>query len=407
MIGSLVSLMIAMFLLFNPNIKGEFPYMELLSLIFLIMTIVLFLIYGFSFFFSWIPLQKAEQNLTSRIVEIYRKDTQFWYIRSWMILFILISAFFAMDTIFFGLLRKNALMASWILLVGISLDLIFYRFSRILNYLNPFSVVHLFAQKAKKSIQDDHHVDLCDWIDALCEISIKAIQRNGVALSLQSIDALQVTAHLFLESAKSIGHSEQLEKSEGQGSTDRVSYTLFYLLQRLDLINQKALEKRLETICTTLITAVGKIVIYAAKYDLTMTTYPLFFLNKLAKAAQDERLPDVGVKASLTLVEISKMIIHEIDVQYADLKDLFLRIIGHLEEITKNSFRQDKNQNIKILLQPFYAIKDLFTDPKVSNHQDTPIILQDIERVIVEFETLETVLRTMPPIPNIVEEEKK
>lgn len=59
------------------------------------------------------------------------------------------------------------------------------------------------------------------------------------------------------------------------------------------------------------------------------------------------------------------------------------------------------------MLRPFQELKELFNNKVMEAHQDTPVIVQNIDRVISEFETLQAVLMTMPPMPNILPEEEE
>ena len=56
-------------------------------------------------------------------------------------------------------------------------------------------------------------------------------------------------------------------------------------------------------------------------------------------------------------------------------------------------------------MQPFKDLRALFQSEKAKDHQDTPVILQNIDRVLGEFEALQMVMSTIPPIPNISEED--
>lgn len=58
-------------------------------------------------------------------------------------------------------------------------------------------------------------------------------------------------------------------------------------------------------------------------------------------------MPEIGVKASLTLLEVSKSIIEEVDYTYADLKDPFFSIINGLEEIARDTFYMIKVSILK------------------------------------------------------------
>lgn len=406
MTGTLASLIIALGLIFYPGIETK-QNIEFFGIIAFLVGTLFLLFQNLSLALAFGPLQKAEQNITPRIIQRFNQDGLIKFTHFWLALFPLLSYLAAVDSFFLNLVKKNILLAIWAVLLGISIDCLHLYYKRILNYLNPFAAIKMFSQTAMKDIQNDREIELCDCLDALSEIAIKAIDRTNISLCTLSINESQNLIRHFLESSKSIGHASQDKDTKTLGITDKVSYTLFYLFQRLDMINDKALEKKFETICTNLITILGKIAVDAAKYDLSMASYPLFYLNKFAKKAIEHKLPEVGTKATLVLIEVSKVIVKDVDIKYSDLKDPFLAIINHLEEIAKETFRQNKSISIGLLSQPFKELKEIFNDPKVSNHQDQPVIIQDIDRVINEFAALEAVMSAMPPIPKISEEEEE
>jgi hypothetical protein len=144
----------------------------------------------------------------------------------------------------------------------------------------------------------------------------------------------------------------------------------------------------------------SKMVVYSAKYDMTMTSHPLYFINKFIKEAQNAHMPDISIKVSLALVEVARVIGTELDITYVNIQETFFSIISQLEEIAKESFRHDKSTSIKILKQPFRDLKELFNTEKLAKHQDAPVIVADIDRVLGEFDALELVMKTIPPIPS-------
>lgn len=103
--------------------------------------------------------------------------------------------------------------------------------------------------------------------------------------------------------------------------------------------------------------------------------------------------------ASCVLSEVANQLLTEIDVTYLELQDPFLSIINGLEIIAKGEFQRNKSINIAILEQPFKELKTLFEQGKVKDHPDTPVIMQNINRVLGEFDALRLVMATRPPIP--------
>lgn len=350
---------------------------------------------------SWSPLQKAEQKLTPKVSNLFMKD---WIIRGslfFLLLFPLISFAMSIDLLLLNSGNPKIFIALWIILLGISLDVLFLLIRRISGYLDPFYIANLFSKEAHRSIQNDHEIELCEWIDALSEISIKAIERNSLSLCNNVDGELQRITSSFLESARSLTHQEPDKETEARGIVDKVSYTLFFSLQRLEMINDKAIERKIEPVCSNLVATVGKIVISAAKYDISMASYPLHFLGRFALNAQKNGITEVGPKAICILFEVAKAILTESDVTYMELQDPYLTLVAQMQEISRVIFKQDKMMNIKILTQPFKDLKGLFATEKMAAHPDTPVILQAIDRVIAEFDALEAVMRTMPPMPNL------
>lgn len=404
MIGTVLALIIAILLHFSDIGKEVLPNFTILGIILIAVATLFLLLPVLAITYAWVPLQRAEQDLTPRVFELFRKDMHIRIANIILLIFPLISYALAIDIIFLNALNKNITFPIWIILLGISMDALHHLLKRLSGYLDPFFVTDMLEQDGKKNIQDGQELDLCYDIDALSEIGIRAIQRTSMSLCNHSVNALQKTAKVFFESAKSIGNISLEEKGKSLGLSDTVSYTLFYLLQRFETINDKAIEKKLEPVCSNIITALGKVSIAAAKCDITLASYPLHFLGRLAISAQKQGLQEVGPKAILTLQEVGKNILTEIDVKYAELQEPFFTLIAQLHDITNEMFRQDKNINIKLLTQPFVDLKILFSTEKMASHQDTPSILHEITRVLDEYNALAEVMRSMPSIPPMAPE---
>jgi hypothetical protein len=394
MIGTFFGLLIAVFLFYNQSFTANLSeyknYFFIAPLLILFINILLHAL-------SFAPLQKSSRQISPHLLNLFNKDRLFQLSNGWLIIFALASLLFTLDLNFFQNNQKFIL-SIWIILFGFSLDTLYCTIKRLLNYLNPFSVLDMFKNKGIKNIQDEREIDLCDQFDAITETSIKSIESTSPFLTNYALSCIQSLTRIFLESSKSISHRSTDSQTEALGITDKVTYTLSYLFHRIDFIFQKALDQKLETVLSSLVTTMGKITLYAAKCDMTLTVPPLIFLGKFATKSIQNKFPDVGVRASLTLLEVTKEIVSSIDLTFLEIQETFLCLIGQLESIAKESFKEDKNIKIMILNQPFFDITELFKTEKMANHQDTPVILKDLERIIAEFQILETVMRTIPPV---------
>jgi hypothetical protein len=208
-----------------------------------------------------------------------------------------------------------------------------------------------------------------------------------------------------MESCKSIGHLSVKDKDQTTKDTDlgkdadEINYILFYLLERLNFIYEQALKEKLEGVCSHMVSVLGKITISSAKFDLSLASTPIFFIGQIANKSLEQGSQEIADKATFTLMEISKVILNEIDFTYFDLKDPFFSIITQLDIIGKATFKRDKSINIKILIQPFLDLKELFKSEKASKHQDCNAIVGNINRILGEYEALDMIMRTIPPLP--------
>lgn len=386
--GTILGLIVAFVTIYFQdffNINPSILSWVIFSTIFLVLAL-----FGTCFAFAYAPLQKVEQNFTPRLLEMFRKDNDIRFTWYWTLFFIIISLFLivAVDEI-----KEEYLFAGWIIGFGISLDVHRHMVMRILKYFNPFDVIKMFTAQAIQSIQKEDETKLCNSIDALSEVAVKSIDRNSMSLCQDTVDELRIIAQNLLKSAKSISHPDP-EQSE-----ETVSFTLFYLFQRLEMIHGLAIDHGLEPVSTNLINNLGKIAVEAAKCDLTYLAYPIHYMGRFARDAQDEGMEEVGVRGSIALTEVARRIVKEVDLNYGSIREPFLALIGQLEELNKEMFRQDKTINIMLLKQPFIELRKIFENERVANHQDTPAIRGDIDRVIGEFTELEAIMNQMPPMP--------
>lgn len=401
MISTLVMLVVAVFLYLSGMSKAVIQNVILIDVLFISIPCVLLLVSAFAWISSWPSLQQGEQQLTPRISNLFLKDFSLRMARAMLLLFLIYSL---TGVLFVTLLGNDILLLIWLVLFGVALDSLHYLLRRISGYFDPFRVVVMFGHQANKSIQQGKEQELLNWIEALAEVGFKAVQRSNISLVNNVCNELQRTARIFLEASKSIAHIEESgKKTEG---SDEVSYTIGFILQRLEMINDKAAEIQLEAVCSNVSSAIGKIAISAAKCDISLPAYPIYCLGRSAVVAVQHGLLEVGTKATFILLEVAKGMVNDIDITYAELQEPFFSLVAQLNEIAREMFKQDKSISIKVLMQPFRDLKELFSSEKLAGHPDTPAILKSIDAVIQEYDTLETVMRTIPPIPPISQDEK-
>lgn len=400
MIATILSIILAVILWFSPH-AGELGSEQIPKTWMIAASLGLLLLFFLGSMFSWLPLQKAEQNSAPRVLDMFNKDRRVLFISGWLVFFALATFVLAGDSIAPQLTQHPLFFPIWMILFGVSIDALFNFFKRVLNYANPFSVVKIFTDQAMNDIRNDRDLDLCDSIDGLAEIAIKGVEKHSTSICHAALREEQEIIKQFLLASKSIAHASQDAQTKSAGIRDTVSYTLFYLYQRLDIVFDKALKNKLAPTCSYIVTLLGKIAIEAAKYDVSLASAPLRFIGKCGKRAQDQGFEETAITASCVLLEVARAMISEIDLTYYEIKDPFLSIINGLEVMSKEAFKRDKSINVSLLMQPFKDLRAMFESERVKNHQDTPVIVQNIDRVLGEYDALLIVMNTLPPIPTI------
>lgn len=399
MIGTLFGILAALLFFYNPVMIER---QDVLIPVVIGISLLLFLIENIAAISRLRPLQQTAKSVSFHLFSLFKKDSYFRFINGWLFLFVLLTFLMSIYLPVMSPFNKTLSITTWIFLFGLSFDCLQYSLRRFSSYLNPFTIVDLFKKEAIKNIQEDREIDLCDSFDALSEIEVKAIEHSNPFLAIYGLNTTPSICQTFLESSKSIGHENHDPQINALGINDKVSFILSHLFRRMDFVFQEALDKKLKIVLNSLITNMGKIIVYSAKCDLTLTPNPTIQLGKFAEKSLENNVSDVGVLASCTLLEVAKTILTDIDCTYLEIKETYLVLIAQLDKIAKLTFKQDKSMNIAILIQPFLDLKELFKIEKNAAHLDADVINRDLDRVIAEFQMLETVMRTIPPRPAAV-----
>ncbi len=348
--------------------------------------------------FPFTSFVRLEQTLIPNLIHVLRDDFVIRWSSLGLFLFCFLYFVFAVLGLDFPPTYQKGVLLGWILSFGFCLDLLRIQWRRLARLLTPSYMVDYLANEVKKGIQNEQDPLVWTRLDNLAEMGLRAVENSQLALSTQVLQTFPSIMQVFLTSAKGIGHLEHDFKMERKMGTDEGSYAIFYLLQRLELIEDRALQNRLETVCRQMIMTMGKIIIAGARYDLSLVPFPTHFLTKFGLKAQQHHFDEVGELTTSTLLEIAKTIFTEIDLTYMELIEPFQTILNGLDALAKATFKKNKQMRIKTLIQPFLDMKDFFETEKMATHPDTPAIMGEINRLLEEYAILEEVMKTLPQV---------
>lgn len=393
------AILASLFMVFFSPIPMGFEVLHSITII-LVGATTIFLAAIFLNTFILIPLGYLEQKLIPNLMDLIRLDIPLWICRCYLFIFTLISYLcILLISRIENLKFQDWFFLGWFVFFGVALDILIDNWRRLVNFLSPSFLISRIANRAEKAIQNDNRNSLLDNLNSLAEISIRSVERSQLAMSTQALQTFPPLLKNFFDAAKSISHpalNAKQEKNAPEG--DASSYVIFYLMQRFELINDKALRDRQETVCRHMIMTLGKMIVHCAQFDLSLVSFPTHFLTKFGLKAQQHHFDEVVILTTSTLLEIAKTILTEIDVKYAELQDPFKSIINGLAIIERETYKKYKNVNIKVLVQPLVDLKELFKTEKMIAHRDTPAIVQQIDNVLEEFSILEQMTQAIPPI---------
>ncbi len=343
------------------------------------------------------PLQWAEVRATPRVVLLMRADSSLRWLGGFLTILPVISFAIAAGAISELWASTATIFSAWLVLVGLSIDLLRIYYTRIGSYLIPSTVVQNIVVRAQADIAQGRDLELCDWMATLTEVALMSLSRQGSSLAERSVSGISALLQRFLEVHR---RSLQTETSDAKVH-QRASYVLFYGMERLQLIHHRALADDLESVCSHVVTSLGKVAVAAAHGDISKVSYPIHYMGSLALTALSSGLSEVPVKANLTLVEVGKLILTEVDLSKAVVRDPMVNLVTQLEEIAKATFRRDKDSNISVLTQPLRDLKASLQSHALADRSDVKAVVAAIDAVLSDFDNLQLVLRTLPTIPDV------
>lgn len=350
---------------------------------------------------TWLPLQKGEQNTTPHLMEMFSKDKRIGAKTFLLLIFPLISFALVVLGAFGRGFDKHYLILVWIVLFGFSIDVLIHLLSRVRTFLDPFKSVEIFTEEAKEAIKSDNVDEIANSIDSLYEVATRAYDRSNTSLAAQAIFELKEIGVHFLSASKSLPNlNKELDDLENK-NVDTIGYTFSYLISRLSLLAEKAVQKRYDPLVNQIISSLGRLTISAAKFDMTLTTAPLQAIGNIATQAVKANVRDIGFKTPYLLLEVAKSISKEANFNYQEIKTPFNSLLSAIDVIDKELFKLDKTVSIDNFKQPFIALINLFGEPVFADHQDGAALKAIASQYLDEYKTLESVLTSLPPLPQV------
>lgn len=287
-----------------------------------------------------------------------------------------------LDWLWLGLLPRPIPLAINILCHGAIFTALF-RYSQLLSsYLDPYlAVVHL-VHAAQKNAAPKKAQEFCHWLAALCEILIRAVSNNQVALASCALQQLNAAMTSFFFPKASADESQ--------------CYVLFFGLDRLDYAHSIAVERHFEAFSSELVTALGKLTLCIGKNFTELSPHVIQFIGQWAVRAQMAAMASIGVKSSCLLLEMAREFIETFWQDPAKLTQPLSAIATQMANIARARFRCDKSISIATITAPLNDLQQLITQKFPTHTEATAAVTLVITNALEEFSALQAALRTLP-----------
>jgi len=358
-----------------------------LPIIALVAGTLFFLMTPFVKGLTMLPLQAASVETSSRAYHFARRDIR-------LVLLTLVWISFALFSFFVAAFSADWLFPIWAIWLGLSIDAIYLHAYAATGYADPYQLVETCFNNGKRSFDAKHHQEFCTAIDSMAEISLKALYQRSLPLTTEGVSKLDQLAELYLKAKREQPPQEEMK--------EQVSYTLGFLLHRVQMLFEQAAEDRLEVVANQIVLSMSKLTMSVVKFDMELSSLPLHFLENFFQTAKDYELKEVSINSSIILLEMAKSVLHDPDLREGQISTFMFALIEQMERVAKEMFREDKNTPISLLTDPFRELKQLI-ETKLPPFPDSEAISADLDRVLIAFQALESVLKSVPNIPGYSE----
>jgi hypothetical protein len=250
---------------------------------------------------------------------------------------------------------------------------------------DPFHLLAGYQNEAKKCIAQNNEPELCDWIEAIHEINYKAVRNANVSLASAGIETQLLIGKQFLSESNTL-------------DLPRIGYVLHFLYERLKSLFELCLRENHESLCVQVNTTFGKLALHAMGTHPHFAGAALVTAGNLAEKAVRGGAKDVAIKTSLMLIELCHTVANEAPLDDKDLGDAMVEVVKTLETISKELYRQDKSIPLEVIRAPFLQLKTALASSPNANHPTVVLSLHEVDRVLAEYQELELILKTIPPI---------
>lgn len=399
MIGTFLSLIVAIFFglhAFQTAWQPPFgtPFLVVASLVLLVVAFL-----GTAL--AWKNIIRVQTKVMGAAQELYMKDRKLHIAIAYLFGFCLFSLFLSMASPI-----APAFFYLWIIGFGVGFDALSFYFRRSFQYTFAPFLVKMVAVDLERAVKNKDESKAYEWLEVAIDSCAKATHKKQIRLASTSLNAVQTLIETYV---KQVASSEMMfaptQNGSGLSFLDKVSSLCVFVSERLMWVFEAAIEERVQPIAENIIAEFGKMSVFFARHNPDVASIPISFLEKCSRIAKNAEQNDLLIRISLTLSETSKQLLAYTKDRNESFRDLILTAIGTLEQVVKMIYKQNRDVNVALLMQPFAEIGEFIGRDDMKAFPNRDEVLKEIRRVLTEFQALQVVTKNVETIaPHVAED---
>lgn len=398
MTGTLLSLIAAIFFGLHAFETGWQP--SFASPFFFVTSLLFVFVAFLGTAFVWKSVLRIQTKAMGGAQELYMKDGRLHLSLCYLFAFTLFS-------LYLTLAQPQSAMVFylWLVAFGAGFDLLCLYFRRSFQYTSVPFLLEMTAHDLEKAVKNNDEAKAFEWLEVAIDACAKATRKQHIRLASTALNGVQMLMERY---CLQLARSEMMFRPQnGSGITflDKVNSMCIFVSERLMWVFEAALDERVAPIAENIIGQFGKMSVFFARHNPDVASIPLSFLEKCSRIAKNAEQYDLLIRISLTLSETSKQLLAYTKERNESFRDLIMTSIGGLEQVVKMIYKQNREVNVALLMQPFAEIGEFIGSDKMQAFPNRDDVIKEIRRILTEFQALQVVTKNVETMaPHIAED---
>jgi len=405
MLGTLFAVITAIFFAFHiyetPTI-----FAPVASPFFLVSSLFLLIVAFLGSFYAWQAILRTQQKIISCAQELYLSDGSLFLSIGYLFALLLYSLYMTLEGPSSSNIAASVMVYIWFIAFGGGFDLLRYVLKRSYQYSYVPFLMQKVTHEVQKAVQEKEEPKALEWVEISIEATARATHKGRIGLASSSLASLQTLIETYV---KEVAHAQAIQPFQQETGvptfTDKVSFLCIFVSERLEWVFEIALREHMRPIADDVIGEFGKMSVFFARHNTNVASLPLSFLMKCGQMAQKRGETEVVTRAALTLSETCKSLISYAKERNESIRDLIMTTLFTLEQLVKMMFKESKEINPVLLMQPFAEVGEFIGQEVMRTFPDRDEVLKEIRRILSEFQALQIVTKNIETMTPAVSED--